>query len=120
MEVLGEVVAQVLVFSSACLVLAIIGIGVYMRISNRDPFTGKAIPQPRSNLQWLYTLFMSLTFFITAMSQLVRNASNFVRFALLAADILFGVLFILFFIKFLLAWRDEASRSRETEGRSDD
>lgn len=54
MRVLGEVVAQVLAFSSRLLMLADIGVGLYMRVSQRAPFTGKAMPQPRSNLQLYY------------------------------------------------------------------
>ena len=108
MAVLGEVVAQVMAFSSGLLVLAIIGMGLYMRVSQRDPFTGKAMPQPRSNLQWRSLLFMSLWLFTTALFRLVPNGLNILRFALLAADILFGTLFILFFVRFFLAWRDQS------------
>jgi hypothetical protein len=41
MKVLGEVFLQVMAFSSGLLVLALIVAGIYMRVSRRDPFTGK-------------------------------------------------------------------------------
>jgi hypothetical protein len=52
-------------------------------------------------------MFVSLWLFTTVF-RLLHNSPNIVRFALLAADILFGVLFTLFFVKFLLAWRRES------------
>jgi hypothetical protein len=107
-----QVVAQGLAFSSGLLVLAIIGMGVYMRISQRDPFTGKAMPQPRSNLQWLYLLFISLALFTIFVFQLVPNGFNIVRFALLASGILFMALSILFFVRFLLVWRDQSRHAK--------
>lgn len=115
MEVLGDVIAEVFAFSSALFVLAVVGVGVYMRVSHRDPFTGKATHQPRSRLQYLYLLFSSLLLFTTAIFRLVPNSPNIVRFALLAAEILFGVLFTFFFIKFLRVWRREA-RTKEANG----
>jgi hypothetical protein len=111
-QFLGEVVAQVLAFSSGLLVLATIGIGVYMRVSRRDPFTGKAMPQRRSNLQWLFMLFLSLALFTSFVFRLVPDGFNIVRFGLLAAEILFTALFILFFLRFLLVWRDESRHAR--------
>ena len=51
---------------------------------------------------------MSLWLFTTALFRLVPNGLNILRFALLAADILFGTLFILFFVRFFLAWRDQS------------
>ena len=107
MQVIGEVIAQALAVLSGALVLAIIGTGVYMRISHRDPFSGNA-PQPRSKFMWLYLVFMSLWLFTTAIFRLVPNGPNILNVALFVADIVFGSLFIFFFIKFLIAWRHES------------
>jgi len=106
-QVIGEVVAQALAVLSGVLVLAIIGTGIYMRVSHRDLFSEKA-PQPRSKFMWLYILFMSLWLFATAILRLVPNGPNLVFVALFVADIVFGVIFIFFFMKFLIAWRHES------------
>src|SRR5438445_12986828 len=112
---IGEVVAQALAIVTGVFVLAIIGVGVYMRISHRDPFSAKGSPQPRSKFMWLYLLFMSLWLFTTAIFRLVPNGPNILNVALFVADIVFGSLFIFFFIKFLIAWRHE---SRHQSGSS--
>ena len=57
---------------------------------------------------WLYLLFMSLWLFTTAIWRLAPNGPNILNIALFVADIAFGVLFIFFFIKFLIAWRHES------------
>ncbi len=101
MEVLGEVLLQVLAFSTGLLVLTLIGMGIYMRVSRRDPFTGRDIPQPRSIFQWLYTLFTALMLFAFFVDRLVPDTLVPLRITLLALGALFFAIAMFFFVRFL-------------------
>lgn len=105
MEVLGEVFLQVLAFSTGLLVLALIGMGIYMRVRRRDPFTGRDMPQPRSNFQWLYSLFTALTLFTLFVDRLVPEALVPLRITLLALGVLFFAIAMFFFVRFLRHFR---------------
>ena len=100
-RVLGEVFIQVMVFSTGLLVLAVIATGIYMRLSGRDPFTGRAMPQPRSTFQLRYSLFTSLCLFTSFLGRLVPKEPVLWQVALLGASILFMFAAVFFFIRFL-------------------
>ncbi len=111
MEVLGQVVVQVLVFSSGLLVLTIVGMGVYMRVSGHDLYTGRPTVQPRSRLLWWYQLFFSVMLFTSFAFQLVPAQQAIARAALLALSIVCLVLGTVFFGRFLQAYRREQRAS---------
>ena len=111
MDVLGEVVLQVVAFGTGLLVLATVGMGIYMRVSARDLYTGRATVQPRSWLQWWYQLFYSLMLLTSFAIQLVPTQQVIVRAALLALGVVCLVLGTAFFVRFLQAYRGEQRAS---------
>jgi hypothetical protein len=101
MEVLDEVFLQVLAFSSGLLVLAFVGVRIYMRVTRRDPFTGRDMPQPRSMFQWLFGLFTALMFLTFFVGRLVPDRLVLLRITLLALGVLFFAAGVFVFVKFL-------------------
>ncbi len=101
MEVLGEVFLDVLAFSSGLLVLALIVLGIYMRVTGHDPYTSGHMPRPRSMLLLLSTLFTSLMLFTSFVNPLVPKGLVLLRVVLLVLTVLFMAIALFFFVKFV-------------------
>jgi hypothetical protein len=59
------------------------------------------MPQPRSILQWLYSLFTALMLFTSFVDRLVPEALLPLRITLLALGVLFFAIAMFFFVRFL-------------------